>query len=178
MPRPGSLGQKRIEKGVGVVCVRVGGGGGVPRSFASVERGQRIMRWVGGGRSRRLYLRSLRSTAANRLPFPLSFLLLSISRNQDYLLFVSPFAASSTSFVESLDCSWPNFARFICGLLSLDYIFLSPFLDRGTDSSLDIDVFETSRCILSFSWSEERWKWMDNKRNRSVTVVFRSRGGE
>lgn len=134
--------------------------------------------WRGGGRSRRLYLRSLRSTAANRLPFPLSFSLLSISKNQDYLLFVSPFTASSTSFVESLDRSWPNFARFICGLLSLDYIFLSPFLDRGTDSSLDIDVFETSRCILSFSWSEERWKWMDNKRNRSVTVVFRSRGGE
>lgn len=109
MPRPGSPGQKRIareRKASGWCgCVRVGGGG----SFLRVG-GKRTENYEReGGRSRRLYLRSLRSMAANRLPFPLSFLLAfppfssSISKNQHYLLFVSPFAAFHLS--PSPNCS-------------------------------------------------------------------------
>ena len=157
--------------------MRVGGGG----SFLRVG-GKRTENYEReGGRSRRLYLRSLRSMAANRLPFPLSFLLAfppfssSISKNQHYLLFVSPFAAFhlSSSPVRSLVAA--NFARFVfCGLhslsLSLSRLNLSlplflrwRLVHRGTDSLRDIDVLERetlrSRYVSSLSReSEERRK--------------------
>ena len=155
--------------------MRVGGGG----SFLRVG-GKRTENYEReGGRSRRLYLRSLRSMAANRLPFPLSFLLAfppfssSISKNQHYLLFVSPFAAFHLS--PSPNRSIANFARFVfCGLhslsLSLSRLNLSlplflrwRLVHRGTDSLRDIDVLERetlrSRYVSSLSReSEERRK--------------------
>lgn len=158
------------------MCVRVGGGG----SFLRVG-GKRTENYEReGGRSRRLYLRSLRSMAANRLPFPLSFLLAfppfssSISKNQHYLLFVSPFAAfhlspsPNRSIARGREFRSLRFLRltlsFSLSIKSSLPLFLRwRLVDRGTDSLRDIDVFERetlrSRYVSSLSReSEERRK--------------------
>lgn len=175
--------------------MRVGGGG----SFLRVG-GKRTENYEReGGRSRRLYLRSLRSTAANRLPFPLSFLLAfppfssSISKNQHYLLFVSPFAAfhlspsPNRSIARGREFRSLRFLRLRLSFslsrlnLSLPLFLRWRLVDRGTDSLRDIDVFERETIalrILSFSGQRGTAKVLDNKRNRLATVVFRSRGGE
>lgn len=175
--------------------MRVGGGG----SFLRVG-GKRTENYEReGGRSRRLYLRSLRSMAANRLPFPLSFLLAfppfssSISKNQHYLLFVSPFAAfhlspsPNRSIARGREFRSLRFLRLRLSFslsrlnLSLPLFLRWRLVDRGTDSLRDIDVFERETIalrILSFSGQRGTAKVLDNKRNRLATVVFRSRGGE
>lgn len=174
--------------------MRVGGGG----SFLRVG-GKRTENYEReGGRSRRLYLRSLRSMAANRLPFPLSFLLAfppfssSISKNQHYLLFVSPFAAfhlspsPNRSIARGREFRSLRFLRltlsFSLSIKSSLPLFLRwRLVHRGTDSLRDIDVFERETIalrILSFSGERGTAKVLDNKRNRLATVVFRSRGGE
>lgn len=129
--------------------MRVGGGG----SFLRVG-GKRTENYEReGGRSRRLYLRSLRSMAANRLPFPLSFLLAfppfssSISKNQHYLLFVSPFAAFHLSPSPNRSIA-RSFARFVfCGLHSLSLSrlnLLSPFFFGGGSWIVERIHYETS----------------------------------
>lgn len=175
--------------------MRVGGGG----SFLRVG-GKRTENYEREGRrSRRLYLRSLRSMAANRLPFPLSFLLAfppfssSISKNQHYLLFVSPFAAfhlspsPNRSIARGREFRSLRFLRLRLSFslsrlnLSLPLFLRWRLVDRGTDSLRDIDVFERETIalrILSFSGQRGTAKVLDNKRNRLATVVFRSRGGE
>lgn len=135
--------------------MRVGGGG----SFLRVG-GKRTENYEReGGRSRRLYLRSLRSMAANRLPFPLSFLLAfppfssSISKNQHYLLFVSPFAAFHLS--PSPNCSIARgrefrSLRFLRLRLSFSLSrlnLLSPFFFSGGSWIVERIHYETSMSL-------------------------------
>lgn len=176
--------------------MRVGGGG----SFLRVG-GKRTENYEReGGRSRRLYLRSLRSMAANRLPFPLSFLLAfppfssSISKNQHYLLFVSPFAAfhlspsPNRSIARGREFRSLRFLRLRLSFSLSIKSFSPPFSLVAARGSWN-GFITRHRClregnvaialrILSFSGERGTAKVLDNKRNRLATVVFRSRGGE
>lgn len=200
MPRPGSPEQKRIareRKASGwCACVWVDGGGSFLVPSRRCKEDRELWGGRGGRRSGRLYLRSLRSTAANRLPFPLSFLLASLPsllvvnfQESRLLAICLPFRCFTfrpprslvtvTSFVH-LRLRLTHSLSFSRLYRSLPIFLQWRFVDRMEQIHYETSMFSRGNVAialytLSFSRPGSEVKVLDNKRNRLVTVVFRSR---